>query len=199
MERPSSQYRSCHPHHIPISHLFKHLLPSAYSLALNLNRGLNMHSRLGRACSSFVSELFTSSRQCREPDDDLELGPVKLTTSQSVRPNASSHVGDDSGPACLIKSWHPLPSNMSDAELGEIRLSRARQFDYFCQNDPEESIASIIGPTQDRITRVEASISRIEGWQQEKDYSVSMAHAYIVQADGTSCSLKITKGRLRHY
>jgi len=27
MERPSSHYRSCHPHRIPLSHLLKHLLP----------------------------------------------------------------------------------------------------------------------------------------------------------------------------
>jgi len=64
---------------------------------------------------------------------------------------------------------------MSNAELGEIRLSGARQPDYFRQNDPGESIASIISSAQARIKRLGVSISRVEGWQQKKDYSVSLA------------------------
>jgi len=69
---------------------------------------------------------------------------------------------------------------MSNAKLGEIRLSRARQFDYFCQNDPGGSIARGVGAVQDQLTKIDADITRIEDWQQEKDYSVSLAHAYIV-------------------
>jgi len=62
---------------------------------------------------------------------------------------------------------------MSHAELGEIRLSRAHQLDYFRQNDPGESIASRVGAVQDQLAKIDACITRVEEQQQKKDYPVS--------------------------
>jgi hypothetical protein len=61
---------------------------------------------------------------------------------------------------------------MSNAELGEIRLSRARQLDCFYQNDLGESTASCIGAEQALLTKIDDAIILVEDRQQE-DYSVS--------------------------